>query len=49
MAHAEGVHTILVVCSEDRVGSAAVIERCGGVLEGRATADSGGCFRRYWI
>jgi predicted acetyltransferase len=47
---AAGVGRILVVCDDDNVGSAAVIERCGGVLESVVTpADGGAPFRRYWI
>ncbi|HEY1830478.1 MAG TPA: GNAT family N-acetyltransferase [Acidimicrobiales bacterium] len=49
LAHQEGVDRILVICNEDNVGSATVIERCGGVLEGRATSDEGRAIRRYWI
>jgi predicted acetyltransferase len=47
---AAGVTRALVVCDDDNVGSAAVIERCGGVLESVVTPDGGGMpFRRYWI
>ena len=49
VAHAEGVRPLLVVCDEDNVGSASVIERCGGVFEGPATSDEGVAIRRYWI
>jgi predicted acetyltransferase len=48
-AHADGVAPLLVVCDDDNVGSARVIERCGGVLEGTATTDDGSRIRRYWI
>jgi len=44
-----GAAPLLVVCDDDNVGSATVIERCGGVLEGRATTDRGTTIRRYWI
>jgi predicted acetyltransferase len=48
--HAAGVGPILVVCDDDNVGSATVIERCGGVLESVVTPDDGSVpFRRYWI
>ena len=41
---------ILVVCDDDNVGSATVIERCGGVLESVVAPDDGNTpFRRYWI
>ena len=33
VARAVGVDGVLVTCDDDNVGSAAVIERCGGVLE----------------
>jgi predicted acetyltransferase len=49
VAHQEGVDRVLVICDENNVGSATVIERCGGVLEGRATSDEGRVIRRYWI
>jgi predicted acetyltransferase len=49
IARAGGVDAVLVTCADDNVGSAAVIERCGGVLEG-VVADAGhAAFRRYWI
>ena len=49
LAHREGVHQLLVVCDEDNVGSATVIERCGGVLEGLSVNENGTAIRRYWI
>jgi predicted acetyltransferase len=49
VAHADGVDPLLVVCDEVNVGSATVIERCGGVFEGPATAEDGTPIRRYWI
>jgi predicted acetyltransferase len=49
LAHRQGVDRLLIVCNEDNVGSAIVIERCGGVLEGLATAEDGAAIRRYWI
>lgn len=48
--HAGGVAPVLVVCDDDNLGSATVIERCGGVLESVVTPDDGSApFRRYWI
>jgi predicted acetyltransferase len=45
-----GVGRLLVVCDDDNSGSAAVIERCGGLLESVITPDDGKPpFRRYWI
>ncbi len=47
---AAGTERILVVCDDDNLGSATVIERCGGVLESVVTPDDGSApFRRYWI
>lgn len=48
VARAAGVDRVLVTCDDDNAGSAAVIERCGGVLEGRVE-DAGVLKRRYWI
>ncbi len=45
----EGIERLLVICDDMNVGSATVIERCGGTLEGRATAEDGATIRRYWI
>jgi predicted acetyltransferase len=45
-----GVDRVLVTCDDDNVGSAAVIERCGGVFESRVESSRGGeTMRRYWI
>lgn len=45
---AGGVARVLVTCDVDNVGSAAVIEACGGVLEDvRTRGDE--TKRRYWI
>jgi predicted acetyltransferase len=49
LAHLGGVDRVLVVCAEDNVGSATVIERCGGVFEGPAVDESGTAIRRYWV
>jgi len=50
VARAEGVDRVLVTCADANVGSAAVIERCGGVLEQVVAASSDDvAFRRYWI
>jgi predicted acetyltransferase len=47
---AAGIERILVVCDDDNIGSATVIERGGGVLESVVTPDDGSApFRRYWI
>jgi predicted acetyltransferase len=49
VARALGVGRVLVTCDEDNVGSATVIERCGGVFDSLGTADDGHPVRRYWI
>jgi predicted acetyltransferase len=49
IARAEGVNKVLVTCSDHNLGSAAVIERCGGVLESIVTSRDGESIRRYWI
>ncbi len=49
VAHHGAVDRLLLVCDEDNVGSATVIERCGGVLESTAINDGGTSIRRYWV
>jgi predicted acetyltransferase len=50
VARAAGVERVLVTCDEDNVGSATVIERCGGVFDGMADQPGGlARKRRYWI
>jgi predicted acetyltransferase len=49
VARAGGVDDVLVTCDDDNIGSAAVIERCGGVLDGIVTGVEGVAVRRYWI
>jgi predicted acetyltransferase len=49
IARAEGVDRVLVTCDDDNVGSATVIERCGGVLDSKGEASDGTPIRRYWI
>jgi predicted acetyltransferase len=44
-----GVDRVLVTCDDDNVGSATVIERCGGVLENVVGGRNGKPVRRYWI
>ena len=44
-----GIARVLVTCDDDNVGSATVIERCGGVFDSYATGESGARVRRYWI
>lgn len=49
-AAAKGIKNALLTCDVENVGSAAVIERCGGVLEGVTSDPSLEVQkRRYWI
>jgi predicted acetyltransferase len=43
-----GVDRALVTCDDDNLGSATVIERCGGVLHD-VVDDEGVPKRRYWV
>ena len=50
IAHSIGIERALVTCDDDNVGSAATIERCGGVMDERGTrTNSPQQSRRYWI
>jgi len=49
VARAEGVGRVLVTCDQQNIGSAATIERCGGVLENVVVGHDGAHMRRYWI
>ena len=42
VARALGITDVLVTCDDDNVGSASVIERCGGVLDSIIEPESGG-------
>ncbi|WP_237565966.1 GNAT family N-acetyltransferase [Ornithinimicrobium cerasi] len=44
-----GVRRVLVTCDDDNPASAAVIERCGGVLEDVRRRPGQAPKRRYWI
>lgn len=48
VARSLGVGRALLTCDDDNVGSAAVIEGNGGVLEDTVVVD-GSVVRRYWI
>jgi predicted acetyltransferase len=45
----DGIEHLLVICDEDNIGSASVIEGCGGVFERSAVSTDGTHIRRYWI
>ena len=49
LATENGISPILLTCDDDNVGSAAVIERCGGSLESVGPDENGVLFRRYWV
>jgi predicted acetyltransferase len=50
VVRAIGVDRVLVTCDDDNVGSAAVIEACGGRLENITDSSVGRSrIRRYWI
>ena len=49
IARAVGVDRVLVTCDDDNVGSATVIERCGGVFDSLVDSREGPPKRRYWI
>jgi predicted acetyltransferase len=49
IARAEGIENVLITCEEDNLGSIAVIERLGGILEDIRPDPDGSPKRRYWI
>jgi len=50
IARSLGVDRVLVTCDDDNAASAAMIERCGGVLDNKVTPmDGGRLVRRYWV
>lgn len=50
IARALDIDRTLLTCDEDNIGSATVIERCGGVFESTVESTRGGPpKRRYWI
>jgi predicted acetyltransferase len=49
VARSLGVDRALVVCNEGNIGSAIVIERCGGVFDSTHVTDEVRPMRRYWI
>ncbi|MCL2407864.1 MAG: GNAT family N-acetyltransferase [Defluviitaleaceae bacterium] len=50
VCHTVGLNDIVVTCDADNHASAAVIRKCGGVLEEEFYSDSYGCMlQRYWI
>jgi predicted acetyltransferase len=50
VASSIGLERVLVTCDDDNVGSANVIESCGGVLENVVAGRDGSVpLRRYWV
>lgn len=50
VAHEHGITSALVTCDDTNLASAAVIERCGGVLENVVDGPAGeAAKRRYWV
>jgi predicted acetyltransferase len=50
IVRAIGVDRVLVTCDDDNVGSAAVIEACGGRLDSVGEGSTAGSLvRRYWF
>lgn len=50
IARAVGVERVLVTCDDGNIGSATVIERCGGTFDSVVESSRGGPpVRRYWI
>jgi predicted acetyltransferase len=50
VASSIGLERVLVTCDDDNVGSAKVIENCGGVFENLAAGRDGSVpKRRYWV
>lgn len=50
IARSYDIQRVLVTCDEANIGSAAVIERCGGVLQDIVDAgDRGPRTKRYWV
>lgn len=49
IASSLGIDVALLTCQDDNLGSARVIERCGGVLRDKVTAGDGSLTRRYDI
>ena len=46
---ANGISPVLLTCDDDNIGSAAVVEHCGGTLESVGPDENGVLFRRYWV
>jgi len=50
LSHRLGIDPALVTCDDDNRGSAAVIERCGGIVDAVVPDPDGGApRRRYWV
>jgi predicted acetyltransferase len=49
VARSMGIDEALLMCDENNIASARVIERCGGELDSVVVAQDGSRLRRYWI
>ena len=49
VAHGLGIDHVLVTCADDNLGSATVIERCGGVLDDTVAVPGTSPRRRDWV
>jgi predicted acetyltransferase len=49
VARSLGIDEALLMCDENNIGSARVIERCGGEFDSVILAQDGSRLRRYWI
>jgi predicted acetyltransferase len=50
IARTVGLKRVLVTCDDTNIGSARVIERCGGILQNKLPGPDGQPpKRRYWI
>jgi predicted acetyltransferase len=49
IARSLGIRRALLTCDDDNVGSATVIETCGGILDSIVDGSTGKAVRRYWI
>lgn len=49
IARSLGIERVLLTCDRENLGSATVIQRCGGVLETVVDGQAGNRVCRYWI
>jgi predicted acetyltransferase len=49
IARSVGIERALITCDDTNPASAKTIERCGGIMHGTFTEESGNVIRQYWI